>query len=122
MGFTAGLLQFLSGTVLQLGDRERQGGVGRDKPLELKRRIIRKKSVGENVKDPFKYANEKDEAETEDIYDYEDYVLNQQLQTQSLFPEQLLDLKYSNIRNNIIKGQKSIENKIMGITQVKTFE
>ena len=115
VGFTAGLLQFLTGTVLQLGDKKRQGGLRRGKPWGQKGRINRKKSVEKHAKEPLKYEYEyeKNEADTEDVYDYEDYVLTQRLETQTVLPEQFLDLKFSEIRNNLIKGQKTIEDKIM---------
>ena len=41
LGFTAGLLQFLTGTVLQFVDKKRQGGLKRSKPWGQKGRINR---------------------------------------------------------------------------------
>jgi hypothetical protein len=115
LGFTAGLLQFLSGKVLQFLDKKRQGGPRRGKLWERKRRINRKKSVEKHTKEPLKYEYEyeKDKVETDDVYDYEDYVLNQQLETQTVLPEQFLGLKFSKTRKHFLKGQQTIEDKIM---------
>ena len=99
-GFTAGLLQFLSSTALRMVNERRNHAKHGNSFLSE-----------ENHHEELFYDND------EDVYDYEEYALNTQVKyKETLLPKQFLSFDFQKIRQNVLDGQKSMENKITDYT------
>ena len=121
-GFTAGLLQFLSNTAFKIGEQNRRIAerkesvekfdyIDRKTSFQQKMSFKRKQFEEDYRNEPLEYEYE----DTDDVYDYEDYVLNQ-LEAQTTLPETFHRFKFSKTQQNVPTEQKTLEDKIMDYT------
>ena len=84
LGFSAGIFQLLSGTAV--------GWLSQPNNTD----------TGHNIA----VLHSED---TEDVYDYEDYVLANKIETQTVLPQQFLSLKFSQIRDKVVPGHSRLQ-------------
>ena len=125
IGFTAGILQFLSNSALNIGEKNRRASARRDsvhgyadhKTGFLQKRKINRKQFKEFYETGRLDYRVEDNADVEEVYDYADYVLNQQLETQAAMQHKFIKLKALNkMSRKSPSNRKNFKEKIMDYT------
>merc|ERR1712083_1130967 len=76
-----------------------------------KQRVKGKITRGENIERANIFENSESPSTdyTEDVYDYEDYVLNQQLEDHKVLPEEFLNLRFSELRHFVLPRHRTVQ-------------